>query len=197
MPDALRASYNPLAQFDPESPTVVEEASLLAEGLVLPGGDGEDHWTDTARTLVRGVILHLVSTYERDVQDVDPDAVYEPLLPPEDLMPGDVRSPAAFLFCRMECNPAFDGIVSRPPKASWSPVRTSAGASILEWPDPEGITLIPGDDLRTPRRKSPAAAGEAREKGRAACGSALRERELISEPSQALGFLWPRTHQCP
>ena len=152
VPDELRASYNPLAQLDPQSPTVVEEAGLLAEGLVLPGGDGEDHWTDTARALVRGVILHLVSTYERPtlfdlrrvltqgerdafeaakkarrdylaevqraeaaherhVEEVDPDASFEPPPPPGDLMPADVRSPTAFLFWRMECNPAFDGIV--------------------------------------------------------------------------------------
>lgn len=152
VPDDLRASYNPLAQLDPESPDIIEQAGLLAEGLVLPGGDGEDHWTDTARALVRGVILHLVSTYERPtlfdvrrvltqgekaafeaakkvrrdhlaaveraraaherhVEEVDPDAVFEEPPPPADLMPGDVRSPTAFLFWRMECNPAFDGIV--------------------------------------------------------------------------------------
>ena len=152
VPKELRASYNPLAQLDPGSATVVEEASLLAEGIVLPGADGDDHWTDTARALVRGVILHLVSTYEkptlfdlrrvltqgekaafeaaeeprkaylaelarasaaheRYVDEVDPDAVYKEPEWPDDVMPVHVRSATAFLFWRMECNPAFDGIV--------------------------------------------------------------------------------------
>ena len=152
VPDELRASFNPLAQLDPESETVIEDAGLVAEGLVLPGGDGEDHWTDTARALVRGVILYLVSTYEvptlfdlrrlltqgekeafeaarrvrreylaeveeakaaheRYREEIDPEAVFVPPPRPDDLMPGDVRSSTAFLFWRMECNPAFEGIV--------------------------------------------------------------------------------------
>jgi len=65
VPDELRASLNPIALLDKESPLVVDDAALLAEGLVLPGGDGDEHWTETARNLVKGVLLHLVSIRER------------------------------------------------------------------------------------------------------------------------------------
>ncbi len=65
MPAELRASFNPLALLRADSPLVVDDAALLAEGLILPGdGHGDDHWTETARNLVRGIVLHLVSTYE-------------------------------------------------------------------------------------------------------------------------------------
>ena len=65
VPDGLRASLNPLALLSKDSPLVVDDAALLAEGLILPGGgDSDEHWTETARNLVRGILLHLVSTYE-------------------------------------------------------------------------------------------------------------------------------------
>lgn len=66
VPESLRASLNPLALLDKHSPLVVDDAALLAEGLILGGGDHEAHWTETARNLVKGVILYLV--------DTDPDA---------------------------------------------------------------------------------------------------------------------------
>lgn len=62
VPDALRASLNPLALLDPASPLVVDDAALLAEGLILSTGDEDGHWTETARNLVKGVVLHLIST---------------------------------------------------------------------------------------------------------------------------------------
>ena len=65
VPDDMRASLNPVGLLDKDSPLVVDDAALLAEGLVLPGtGGGDEHWTETARNLVRGILLHLVSTYE-------------------------------------------------------------------------------------------------------------------------------------
>lgn len=65
VPDELRASLNPLALLDKNSSLIVDDAGLLAEGLVVAGdGGGDDHWTETSRNLVRGIILHLVSTYD-------------------------------------------------------------------------------------------------------------------------------------
>lgn len=62
VPPELRASLNPLALLDKASPFVVDDAALLAEGLILSGGDNEMHWTETARNLVKGVILYLLDT---------------------------------------------------------------------------------------------------------------------------------------
>lgn len=62
VPDELRASLNPLALLDPASPLVVDDAALLAEGLIPPGDRSDDHWTETARNIVKGIVLHLIST---------------------------------------------------------------------------------------------------------------------------------------
>ncbi len=57
---APSGSFNPLAEIDPASPTVVDDAALLAEALVVQensgGGEGQ-HWVNGARELVKGLVL--------------------------------------------------------------------------------------------------------------------------------------------
>ena len=53
--------YNPLAALDIRSPNVVADASGLAEALIIPEGN-EPFFSDSARDLVRALILHLVAT---------------------------------------------------------------------------------------------------------------------------------------
>ena len=137
VPDELRASLNPLALLSPDSPLVVDDAALLAEGLILPGGDDESHWTETARNLVRGVILYLVATKhgatlfdvrryltvgdtagfaaavkarkeaERRLAD-DPDLE----LNLEDILPERVRTAFVFLLWCMKQSDAFEGVIA-------------------------------------------------------------------------------------
>lgn len=54
-----RASFNPLAEIDPDSPEAVDDAALLADALIVsePGSSTDRHWTDAARELVKIVIL--------------------------------------------------------------------------------------------------------------------------------------------
>lgn len=54
-----RASFNPLAEIDPNSTVAIDDAALVADALIV--GDGatgsERHWVDAARELVKLVIL--------------------------------------------------------------------------------------------------------------------------------------------
>ena len=54
--------YNPLAQLDPASPDLAEDAQTIADALVhdAPGQSGEAHWNEEAKALIAGVILHTV-----------------------------------------------------------------------------------------------------------------------------------------
>ena len=55
--------YNPLASLDPNSPTIREEISVIAEALVIPNPDPRaEHWDEGALTLIAGIIDHLVSS---------------------------------------------------------------------------------------------------------------------------------------
>jgi type IV secretion system protein VirD4 len=56
-----KASYNPLSILRPDSPTLVEDAGLIADALVIAGGT-DPHWDDSARNFIEGAILH-VATY--------------------------------------------------------------------------------------------------------------------------------------
>lgn len=52
-----RAAFNPLAEIDPDSPTAIDDAALLAEALIVDDPSAEQHWINAARDLVRGLIL--------------------------------------------------------------------------------------------------------------------------------------------
>ncbi|GAA3275065.1 hypothetical protein GCM10020258_53720 [Sphingomonas yabuuchiae] len=60
-PGVLRP-VTPLAQLDPASPDLTEDAQTIADALVhdAPGHSGEAHWNEEAKALIAGVILHTV-----------------------------------------------------------------------------------------------------------------------------------------
>ncbi|WP_108676662.1 type IV secretory system conjugative DNA transfer family protein [Acuticoccus yangtzensis] len=56
------ASFDPLADLDGGSQHTLEEAALIAEALVLSGNTRDPHWDESARILIEGVILHVVTS---------------------------------------------------------------------------------------------------------------------------------------
>lgn len=57
----MRVGFNPMAFLRADSPSLIEDAGLIADALVPPESH-EPHWDDSARTLVEGLLLH-VATY--------------------------------------------------------------------------------------------------------------------------------------
>lgn len=60
VPKELRASFNPLERLSPDSFEIIDEASSLAQGLIVRGSDESSHFDDTARSLVKALILYVV-----------------------------------------------------------------------------------------------------------------------------------------
>ncbi len=59
----LHAGYNPLALLKPDSPSLIVDAGLIADALVVASPNARDpHWDESARNLIEGLILH-VATY--------------------------------------------------------------------------------------------------------------------------------------
>lgn len=59
---SLRAAYNPLSVLTLKSPTIIEDASLIADGLVATTGQEKDpHWDESARNFIEGLILHVAT----------------------------------------------------------------------------------------------------------------------------------------
>lgn len=67
-PDRLaeyRAGFNPLEILTPGSESLIEDAGLIADALVVTGpssGAQDPHWDESARHLIEGLVLH-VATY--------------------------------------------------------------------------------------------------------------------------------------
>lgn len=57
-----RKSFNPMAFLSPESETLVEDAGLIADALVVVPANAKDpHWDETAKSFIEGVILHVAT----------------------------------------------------------------------------------------------------------------------------------------
>jgi type IV secretion system protein VirD4 len=56
----FQASFNPLDLLKPDSKTLIDDAALIADALVIPSG-GDSHWDDSAKSLVEGILLHVVT----------------------------------------------------------------------------------------------------------------------------------------
>jgi type IV secretion system protein VirD4 len=56
----LRASYNPLSVLDIESETIIEDASLIADAIVVQGKK-DPHWDESAKNFIEGIILHVAT----------------------------------------------------------------------------------------------------------------------------------------
>jgi len=63
--DNLRARFNPLDTIHPEGDEAIDEAARIADALIVPN-DKDPFWSESARALLKGVILHVLSedTYE-------------------------------------------------------------------------------------------------------------------------------------
>jgi len=58
-----RARFNPLLALKPQSPDIAEDATLLADGLIMPTRKGEEEfWNNEAKALISGLLMHIATT---------------------------------------------------------------------------------------------------------------------------------------
>ena len=55
-----RARFNPMAALSADNPTIIEDAGLIADGLVIAAGR-DPHWDESARNFIEGLILHVAT----------------------------------------------------------------------------------------------------------------------------------------
>ncbi len=57
-----RASYNPLSVLTLDNPFIIEDAMLIADGLVVKAAQEKDpHWDESAKTFITGVLLYVAT----------------------------------------------------------------------------------------------------------------------------------------
>ncbi|MFM9850234.1 MAG: type IV secretory system conjugative DNA transfer family protein [Hyphomicrobiaceae bacterium] len=60
----LKTGFNPLTLLEPGSPTLIADAGLVADAIVIGSAQADPHWDESARNLIEGIILH-VATYPK------------------------------------------------------------------------------------------------------------------------------------
>lgn len=61
------STFNPMAELDLASPTLVDDVDTLTQALVLnEGGEEGNHWTNSAQAYLRGLVLHALTKPEAE-----------------------------------------------------------------------------------------------------------------------------------
>jgi type IV secretory pathway TraG/TraD family ATPase VirD4 len=117
----LKASFNPLDCIHPAREESIDEAARIADALVVSEDSKDAFWEESARGLLKAVILHVGSspnytanernlvTVRRLVVAGDAEMAKFAAVDPTT---GEKPSSFALLFHSMKRNPAFSGIVS-------------------------------------------------------------------------------------
>lgn len=58
--DQYRATYNPLTVLTLDNPTIIEDAGLITDALVIMS-DKDPHWDECAKSFIEGLILHVIT----------------------------------------------------------------------------------------------------------------------------------------
>ena len=63
--DSLRSRFNPLDALDPADPHTIDDAGRLASAIVvIPPDSREPHWDERARSMIKALILHILTAPE-------------------------------------------------------------------------------------------------------------------------------------
>ena len=97
-----RASFNPLDAIDADGPLGRDDAALLADSLIIPSKT-ESYWTDAAKMLLTGLILHVCASEEGPRRSLI--TVRDHLTQDEDGL--------ADVLAQMSCSETAGGVVAR------------------------------------------------------------------------------------
>jgi len=101
-------SYNPLDDIDPASDSVMDDVAMIADALITNESTGDRHWTDSAKNLIRLLILYMFT----DGGEATFLRLRRILLGDEGQLSGrDKDSGSPNLFTRMMETDGFDGYV--------------------------------------------------------------------------------------
>lgn len=109
-----RASFNPLDELrsaDPDS--VIDDCALLADALIVPDKGGDQHWTLSAKNLVRGLMLYVLLKGGKNGSLVDlREMITAPLGDDKETPDGDQIWLSTYFKLMMAEEDAFDGVLS-------------------------------------------------------------------------------------
>ena len=118
--DGYRARFNPLDVLNPNDDSAVDEAGRIADALVVIADDSKDpFWDESARQLVKGLILHVLTAKEYDgkrtlltVRELITRGDWQTVRVLEDLGEQNIASSQALLMEAIRRNDAFYGVLA-------------------------------------------------------------------------------------
>ena len=139
----FRKRYNPLAVLTLDSDSIIEDAGMIADALVVAAGK-DPHWDDSARNLIEGLILHVATdpAYEgrRDLVTVR-SMLRDVLIPAEDCQGEEDTRGGDFLIERQMF--ANAQTLSRDPERDdLANAIESAARDFFEKPDRERASVL-------------------------------------------------------
>lgn len=109
-----KGAFNPLSEIDIASPNVIDDAGQVADALIV-ANERDPHWTDSARILIKGLILFALTRPEGERHLV---TVWELLTGTHAMMADVIRRSEGettgrqALFALMQANTAFGGAIA-------------------------------------------------------------------------------------
>ncbi|SFL44557.1 type IV secretory system conjugative DNA transfer family protein, partial [Shimia haliotis] len=111
--EKFRASFNPLDELRAGGPRdVVDDASTLADALITSDGRTNDHWSMSAKNLIRGLCLYALHRRPQDASLVDVRALLTSPAEREKKAPAGAPLALADHFEAMTKEDAFDGVLA-------------------------------------------------------------------------------------
>jgi type IV secretory pathway TraG/TraD family ATPase VirD4 len=117
--DSLRGRFNPLDALDPASEETIDEAGRIADAVVVIHESNDPFWDESARAMVKGLILHVLTAPEYEgrrnlvtVRKLITRGDWESVGALRDAGEKDIPSAHGMLWTGLANNPAFDGLIA-------------------------------------------------------------------------------------
>ncbi len=117
--DSLRGRFNPLDALDPANEETVDEAGRIADAVVVIHESNDPFWDESARAMVKGLILHVLTAPEYKgrrnlitVRKLITRGDWESVEALRAAGEKDIPPAHGLLWTGLANNPAFDGLVA-------------------------------------------------------------------------------------
>lgn len=117
--DALRGRFNPLDALNPANEETIDEAGRIADAVVVIHESNDPFWDESARAMVKGLILHVLTAPEYEgrrnlitVRKLITRGDWEAVEALRTAGESDVPPAHGLLWTGLANNPAFDGLVA-------------------------------------------------------------------------------------
>lgn len=127
-----RCGYNPLNELiHADQDDIVDDAAMIAEALIIPDKGGDQHWTLSAKNLIRGLLLFILKNGGADASLTDlREIVTSPMNLVDNPKENDPPSLSAYFRMMTEDRDTFAGTMA------------GVGGTMLGKPDNEGGSII-------------------------------------------------------